>query len=228
MGAFIDLIGQRFGRLVVERLRGITDNKAFWICLCDCGNHHVARTGCLRAGTVRSCGCLELERRKIFKGILTKHGMSRHPLSWVWADMMKRCYDSRVHNFKYYGGAGVVVCDLWKNSREDFYNWALVNGYRRGLWLDRIILGPSPYAPDNCRFVTPLESGRHVSSNVLIKFDGAIKTVSEWSGIVGVNQSTIYHRLKRGWSPDEALSFKAEKKPRSRRSKQYADPNQAA
>jgi hypothetical protein len=55
---FIDLTGQRFGRLVVidkseMRKRG----RIVWNCLCDCGNTHLATTGILREGSVRSCGC---------------------------------------------------------------------------------------------------------------------------------------------------------------------------
>lgn len=57
-----DLIGQRFGKLVVieraikpDRLksRGI-----YWQCICDCGNKKVIITSALVSGKTKSCGCL--------------------------------------------------------------------------------------------------------------------------------------------------------------------------
>lgn len=59
----IDITGRRFGRLVVEARvpRAATAGsspKAFWRCRCDCGTVTEARGADLRAGQIRSCGCL--------------------------------------------------------------------------------------------------------------------------------------------------------------------------
>jgi hypothetical protein len=59
MGKFIDFTGQRFGRLtVVERAENTKDNKAQWLCLCDCGNTKVVRASHLKKAEIKSCGCL--------------------------------------------------------------------------------------------------------------------------------------------------------------------------
>mgnify|MGYP007028412764 CR=1 FL=1 len=57
-----ELIGKRFGRLVVEtpRKERIRGNIAF-DCACDCGATQVAIGSDLKRGNVRSCGCLQRE-----------------------------------------------------------------------------------------------------------------------------------------------------------------------
>lgn len=53
-------VGQRFGRLTVAKRLGVLEphGPVKWVCVCDCGGIHVASTGNLNAGQVRSCGCL--------------------------------------------------------------------------------------------------------------------------------------------------------------------------
>lgn len=69
MSSFIDLTGQRFGRLTVisraESYRqpsGVLVTK--WNCLCDCGNVVAVRMQNLRRGITKSCGCLQKEKAK--------------------------------------------------------------------------------------------------------------------------------------------------------------------
>lgn len=58
MPKFIDLTGQRFGKLVaLERVIGSMDRKgAFWRCRCDCGGLTDARASNLRSGNTQTCG----------------------------------------------------------------------------------------------------------------------------------------------------------------------------
>lgn len=58
-----DLEGKRFGKLVVtahvRRRTGKTGNSLiYWKCVCDCGTEHWAWSWNLKAGNVKSCGCL--------------------------------------------------------------------------------------------------------------------------------------------------------------------------
>lgn len=63
MGKLIDLTGQRFGRLRALKRSGTTAGGcASWLCLCECGAEHVTSAASLRAGDVRSCGCLHREQ----------------------------------------------------------------------------------------------------------------------------------------------------------------------
>ncbi len=63
MGNFQDLTGQRFGRLTVLRLADRTKPGYYrYECLCDCGKTTIVQGNALRSGTIKSCGCLRLER----------------------------------------------------------------------------------------------------------------------------------------------------------------------
>jgi hypothetical protein len=62
----IDLMNQRFGRLLVIKEEGRKSRNVAWLCLCDCGNYKVIAGQSLRTGRTTSCGCLQRERaRKI-------------------------------------------------------------------------------------------------------------------------------------------------------------------
>ena len=63
---FIDLTGQRFGKLVVLR-RSTTRKHVYWICKCDCGNEKQVFGGCLVRGDHQSCGCNRHNNGEMFK-----------------------------------------------------------------------------------------------------------------------------------------------------------------
>lgn len=62
---FIDITGQRFGRLTVKRY---IKEKQLWECECDCGSIVEKQSGHLRSGLVKSCGCLDREKQEDLKG----------------------------------------------------------------------------------------------------------------------------------------------------------------
>lgn len=61
----IDMIGRRFGLLVVEReataeeTAHIKNNGYYYFCRCDCGNTTISRGVNLRNGSKKSCGCMQ-------------------------------------------------------------------------------------------------------------------------------------------------------------------------
>lgn len=62
MGKFIDLTGQRFGKLVVkERAPNNRFGGARWLCQCDCGKQSVVTAGELKRGHAKSCGCVAIK-----------------------------------------------------------------------------------------------------------------------------------------------------------------------
>jgi len=88
---------------------------------------------------------------------MEKHGYRKHPLYKVWDDIKQRCYNRNSKSFKYYGKRNIVICDKWKYSAKKFIEWALENGWKRGLYIDRID-NDGNYTPKNCRFVTAEKS----------------------------------------------------------------------
>lgn len=154
----INLIGQRFGRLVVIGEAGRSKSGyVLWKCRCDCGSETVVSSDSLRSGDTTSCGCFQRERSVECN---TKHGLRRHPLYTVWRSMLTRTgvYKGANddNNRRNYIGRGISVCEEWQDFRN-FYEWSVAHGYETGLQIDRTDndLG---YSPDNCRWVTQREN----------------------------------------------------------------------
>ena len=70
----------------------------------------------------------------------------------VWMNMHKRCKDTNHHCHYRYGGRGISICKEWSDVNT-FREWAVNNGYAKGLTLDRTD-NDGNYTPENCRFVT--------------------------------------------------------------------------
>lgn len=146
-----NITGARFGMLVA--LNPTTARKygsIVWRCICDCGSEsNVPRTR-LISGHTKSCGCT-WSRNRIDAN--TTHGMTNTRLHRIWRSMKTRCSNPNSKSYLYYGGKGVSVCHEWMNSFEAFYDWAIHNGYKDNLSLDRIN-GDGNYEPGNCRWAT--------------------------------------------------------------------------
>lgn len=151
------LIGQRFGRLVVtaEAAPG-KDRRKRWRCLCDCGGETITSTYHLRSGSTKSCGCLTAERAHDRQ---YKHGGKGTRLYNIWKNMRQRCTNPKNPDFKWYGARGIKVCEEW-NDFAVFREWALANGYREDLTIDRVNVD-GDYRPENCRWTTWAEQARN-------------------------------------------------------------------
>ena len=61
MGKLIDMIDQKYNRLyIISRAEG-SDSRAYWNCVCDCGNTIVVSGKKIRTGHTKSCGCYRKE-----------------------------------------------------------------------------------------------------------------------------------------------------------------------
>ena len=155
---FVDLTGKRFGRLIViERGPNSNGNATRWRCICDCGKETLTLASKLVAGLSKSCGCLGIENATKAK---IKHGHANTPFYLLFKAMHNRCELETCREYKWYGGRGIKVCDEWKEF-QPFYDWAMANGYAKGLSIDRIDPDKG-YSPDNCEWVTRAENSRRM------------------------------------------------------------------
>lgn len=145
----IDLVGRRFGRLVVLSYSNMNPKRAMWRCDCDCGSLIVIDGHSLRKGLTLSCGCL---RADILRARNVTHGCSGRRFYSTYRDMMNRCYSANNKHFKDYGGRGIVVCEEWRGHPDAFISWCELNAsMRKRHTLDRYPDMNGPYAPNNCK-----------------------------------------------------------------------------
>lgn len=127
-------------------------------------------------------------------------------LAMVLCGMRKRCYSPTSNCYKNYGGRGITVCDEWmgKDGQKNFYEWAIANGYRKGLTIDRIN-NDGNYTPENCRWATIKTQAYNRSTNSYITIKGKTQTVAEWADEIGISRGAMQNRLRYGWSEDRLL-----------------------
>lgn len=200
MGKFIDLSGERYGRLTVIERVGTMSGHPLWECKCDCGKHTKATTTNLRSGAIVSCGCYNSD----VNGRRT-HGKSRTRLYSIWKGMRRRCNKETDRSFKGYGGRGITVCKEW-DKFEAFQKWSIENGYNDNLSIDRIDTNGN-YEPSNCKWSTAKEQNNNKRNNRILEYNGEAHNVTEWAAILGMSAHTIFSRLDlMGWSVEKALS----------------------
>lgn len=251
MTARIDLTGRVFGRLRVLRYHGTKEgtSRALWDCLCapdlgGCGALVVKQGVQMRLGKCVSCGCWG--DFMIRAGLIRRHGGSAKPKQdhratgyYTWSGMKRRCFRVRDAAYPDYGGRGITMCARWRESFEAFREDM---GPRPSAEhsIDRIDNDGSytcgrhdlcddcrtKKAPANCRWTTQAVQNRNTRSNRIIEFRGERRCINEWAEITGIGESTIRFRLRKGWSPAQALTVpvltaspRGIRKPRPRRSK---------
>lgn len=206
------LVGEKFGRLTVISNTGKRKGgKVIWLCRCDCGNLTEVMTCNLnmnKKNSTQSCGCLRLEKH-------TKHNLSHTNLYKILVSIKGRCKNPKNQNYFRYGGRGINLCEQWdgEDGYETFYKWALENGYKEGLSIDRIDNNKG-YFPENCRWVSQKTQMNNQSRNHYVTVDGETHSLKEWSEINNICIGTIEDRIKRGWSDVDAVSTPVKRKNR--------------
>ena len=212
MPKFIDLTGERFGRLVViKRVENDKHGNSCWLCKCDCEQEVVVRGFSIKKKNTQSCGCF---RKETAVQQNTKHGHSKRyaktGIYYSWYGMKQRCGNPNNNRYKDYGGRGIIVCEEWM----EFPNFLkdMGNGWKSGLTIERKNNNEG-YCKKNCKWTTKKEQNRNSRRNCLIKYDGKTQCLSAWAEETNIGKDTIWGRLyKLGWSPEKTLTTPVRRK----------------
>lgn len=202
-----DLTGQTFGKLTVlsfhHRKIKTHGTSIYWLCRCECGKETIVDSSHLKSGHTKTCGCGNARYWK------TALGLSTSKLYKIWHAIKYRCYNKNAFGYEYYGGRGIKVCDEWKNSSSSFLFWALNNGYKEGLTIDRIDTN-GDYCPENCRWVDMKTQCRNTRRNKHITINGETRCLTDWCFVYNICLDTVlYHVRKKNKSVEEAFLFVA-------------------
>lgn len=186
MWKFNDLTGQKFGKLTVIKYLGLDKGKhSLWLCQCKCGKQTKVNTCHLKSGHTKSCGCLHKEVVSGKNCNFYKHGKTKTRQHNLWTGIIDRCYNTKNQDYYNYGGRGIGVCKEWLDKKEgfiNFYNWAMENGYKDNLTIDRIDNNKN-YEPNNCRWATVEDQAKNRRCNHLITYKGKTHNLKEWAKI---------------------------------------------
>lgn len=178
----LDLIGLRFGRLIVISYEG----KGKWLCKCDCGNIKKYFTGNLTRSLSLSCGCYHAEK-------ITTHKLYGSKTYATWRGIIQRCNNPNANGYNRYGGRGITICDRWL----DFKLFLLDMGERlTGKSLDRID-NNSGYYKENCRWVTQSEQMQNCHNVNKYNTEFGEITLTEWAKHLGITKEALRSKLRR-------------------------------
>lgn len=197
MSGIVNLVGKRFGRLVIlEFVRTDKYYNPTWLAECDCGNVVMVRGKNICNGHTQSCGCLKKDKH-------TKHGLTRTKLYRTHQGIIQRCNNPKAPGYHNYGGRGIIIseellsftrfCEEVGEPPSDKHQ------------IDRIN-NDKGYEVGNLHWVTNQENAWNTRRSRLVTFDGITQTIAKWAYEKNMCRQTLTKRLNNGWSAKEALT----------------------
>lgn len=175
----MDIISQRFWKLVVISLVKIIKWERYRLCKCDCWKEHITAWNSLKRSRTRSCWCLHIGR--------PKHNLVYSRIYSIWRNMNSRCRNKSYKNYWWRW----IKC-LRKNF-EEFYK-DMWSAYKEWLTLDRIDSNWN-YYKENCRRTTQKEQMNNTKRNRNITYNWKTQNISQRSDELWINRNTLYRRL---------------------------------
>ena len=158
-----------------------------------CGNEFKAQVQHINSGGTKSCGC---HKKRRSSETHKTHGFGYTRLYAVWAEIKNRTLNPKNKSYNDYGGRGITICEEWLDV-QNFYNWAISNGYEenKGLSIDRID-NDGNYEPNNCRWTTQNIQARNqrIPKNNTSGYKGVclVKKTNKYMSYICVNRKIIH------------------------------------
>lgn len=145
-----DLSGKNILNVHVNYLDHV-DRRSYWNVTCFCGKTFIVDANRLKQNTsFISCGNNE------YHNIITNYEKKTFShIFHTYRGYMGRVFNENNQDYQNYGMRGITVSDDFKNYYK-FKEWAINNGYKEGLSLDRIDVDGN-YSADNVRWATGQE-----------------------------------------------------------------------
>lgn len=170
-------------------------------------SYHLIRCECGREDFVfadqisKTNHCVDCEKIRV-----TTHGLlTNYPVLYSrWSGMKARCYNPHSAGYNCYGGRGIVITDSWFDPVA-FVEWALANGFKKELSIDRIDVNGN-YEPSNCRWVTTKKQNRNKRNTIYVEAFGKRQALADWADEHDITYSKLYGQIKRGVNPEAAIT----------------------
>ena len=120
----------------------------------------------------------------------------------TWLNIRARCNTPSSAAYARYGARGIKVCERW-NSFENFISdmgeppTSMHSIERKN--------NSRGYEPSNCIWLPVSEQARNKGDNRWLAANGEVKLLEDWARIREINKTTIFMRLARGWSEQDAI-----------------------
>ena len=159
--------------------------------------------------TTKSCGCLNRDNTisRNMAGATHRHTLNGKPTKayQAWISMRTRCYSQKYCKYKNYGGRGIVVCDRWRDSFENFLS-DMGEPPTKDHSLERMDNNGN-YSPENCKWIPLAEQSRNRRNVRLITYGGETLTLTEWAKKLGMTKQSLEYRLNSGhWTLQDAFN----------------------
>ena len=204
----LNLVGQRFGSLVVLDFAERKNGNTRWLCECDCGTVKAIYDSTLRRSPYTSCGC---QTKAALSKQFSQHGQARtgsgekpSPEYRAWCGAKARCLNPSAQQYERYGGRGIGMCDEWLNDFSRFYRD--MGARPHGHSLDRINVD-GHYEPSNCRWATSKTQARNRRSNTTVAYKDRTVTIAELAETLSLDVARLGHLIsRRGLNVEDAIS----------------------
>lgn len=133
-----------------------------------------------------------------------KHGACGTREYKSWDAMKQRCLNPNDKDFKDYGGRGIVICERWLESFQNFLDDMGERPIKSTLGRKD---NDKMYCKSNCEWESYDLQNNNRRNVKKIEFRGQSKTLRSWSQEMNINRDTLFKRIYRDhWTVEEALT----------------------